>query len=31
MKGKKGGIKIFFYRINIDIRPPVQVFLLTWC
>lgn len=24
-------VKIFFYKINVDIRLPVQVFLLTLC
>ena len=26
---KKAGNKIFFYPINVDIRHPVQLFLLT--
>ena len=26
---KSKGIKIFFYPINVDIRRPVQLFLLT--
>ena len=28
---KNQGIKIFFYPINVDIRHPVQLFLLTLC